>query len=722
MVYMIPSIKLFSNTLYIGNTRKTGMARIPDTEIQRLKEEVAVQRLIEASGVVLKKGGKDFTGVCPFHADATASLVVTPHKNLWHCFGCQIGGGPIDWVMKSRGVSFRHAVELLKEEVVGGHSSLAADSAAGSAPVKRTTARTLPAPVAFDADDQALLSQTIAYYHQRLKQSSEALAYLASRGLDHPGLVDAFQLGVADRTLGLTLPEKTRKDGAAIRTRLQKVGLLRESGHEHFNGSLVVPVLDADGNVVEVYGRKLLDNLRTGTPKHLYLPGAHAGVFNLAGVVAAGARDVGQREVILCEALIDAMTFWCAGFTNVTSSYGIEGFTGDMLLALKTNHIERVFIAYDRDEPGDKAAAKLAPLLVAEGLEVLRVLFPQGMDANAFTKKMTPPQQSLALVLRQAQWVGGVKKPEPSSLAAAPLQEAAPELSEINRSVAQVEYAQAATEKIATELPDEVQMQTGMCTWRIRSWKKNLTPEAMRVNVQVRHGETGHFVDTLDLFSAKSRAALVRAASVELGAPEDAVKRELGAVLLKLESLQDTLMAASASSSNDTTGSAVPILTAEQEQAALELLRAPDLMQRIVADLHTLGVVGEATNLQAAYLAAVSCPDVHDTCARRMCEHFRKIHARRRANCALQIAHFKCRTVSARLFLQQLPVFDRIAPRRVRTVLNRWLLTVSVAGLLAPNVVTHQQTIQSLNPVPLCLGVGLLHMGKAFALPRFGGC
>jgi DNA primase len=75
------------------------MARIPDTEIQRLKEEVAVQRLIEASGMVLKKGGKDFTGVCPFHTDATASLVVTPHKNLWHCFGCQIGGGPIDWVM-----------------------------------------------------------------------------------------------------------------------------------------------------------------------------------------------------------------------------------------------------------------------------------------------------------------------------------------------------------------------------------------------------------------------------------------------------------------------------------------------------------------------------------------------------------------------------------------------------------------------------------------------
>jgi DNA primase len=83
------------------------MARIPEAELERLKSEVSVQRLVEASGVELKKGGKDFIGRCPFHEDDQASLVVTPHKNLWHCFGCQIGGGPIDWVIKSKGVSFR---------------------------------------------------------------------------------------------------------------------------------------------------------------------------------------------------------------------------------------------------------------------------------------------------------------------------------------------------------------------------------------------------------------------------------------------------------------------------------------------------------------------------------------------------------------------------------------------------------------------------------------
>ncbi|HQW21211.1 MAG TPA: CHC2 zinc finger domain-containing protein [Rhodocyclaceae bacterium] len=115
-----------------------------------------------------KKSGKDFVCQCPFHADDTASLVVTPAKNLWHCFGCGIGGGPIDWVIKKNGVSFRHAVELLREGI--------SPSAAG--PVKRTTVRALPPPIAPDADDQQLLDDTITYYHERLKQSPEALAYL----------------------------------------------------------------------------------------------------------------------------------------------------------------------------------------------------------------------------------------------------------------------------------------------------------------------------------------------------------------------------------------------------------------------------------------------------------------------------------------------------------------------------------------------------------------
>jgi DNA primase len=72
------------------------MARIPEAEVQRLKDEVAVQRLVEAAGIELKRVGKDLAGRCAFHEDDEPSLIVTPAKNLWHCFGCQVGGGPID--------------------------------------------------------------------------------------------------------------------------------------------------------------------------------------------------------------------------------------------------------------------------------------------------------------------------------------------------------------------------------------------------------------------------------------------------------------------------------------------------------------------------------------------------------------------------------------------------------------------------------------------------
>jgi DNA primase len=230
------------------------MARIPDNELQRLKEEVSVQRLVESSGVELKKAGKDKLGRCPFHEDDTASLVVTGAKNLWHCFGCGIGGGPIDWVMKRQGVSFRHAVELLKAD-----PSLAAE---GAGPRTASTVRKLPTPVSLEADEQRLLDEAIGYYHQTLKESPEALAYLEARGLTHPELIDRFKLGYANRTLGLRLPLKNRTAGAELRTKLQRVGILRETGHEHLNGSLVVPILDAEGHVVEAYGRRSSRTLR----------------------------------------------------------------------------------------------------------------------------------------------------------------------------------------------------------------------------------------------------------------------------------------------------------------------------------------------------------------------------------------------------------------------------------------------------------------------------
>ena len=111
-----------------------------------------------------------------------------------------------------------------------------------------------------------LLLQVAGYYNETLKQSPEAMKYLESRGLQSPEIIDRFKLGFANRTLGLRLPAKNRAAGAEMRGRLQKLGVYRESGHEHFNGSLVIPVFNLAGEVVEMYGRKITPNLREGTP------------------------------------------------------------------------------------------------------------------------------------------------------------------------------------------------------------------------------------------------------------------------------------------------------------------------------------------------------------------------------------------------------------------------------------------------------------------------
>jgi DNA primase (bacterial type) len=583
------------------------MARIPDSEIERLKNEVSVERLVEDSGIALKKAGKDLLGCCPFHADDTASLVVTPGKNLWHCFGCGAGGGSIDWVMKSRGVSFRHAVELLREGV----SSLAAES--GS--VKRSTVRALPPPVSLDADGQALLNETIVFYHERLKQNPEALLYLRARGLDHAELIDRFKLGLADRSLGLRLPEKNRKAGAELRGRFQAIGILRASGHEHFNGSLVVPVFDEAGDVVEVYGRKLLDNLRAGTPKHLYLPGPHRGVWNVEALKAG-------TEIILCESLIDAMTFWCAGYRNVTAAYGIEGFTDDHLAACRQHGTERVLIAYDRDEAGERGAAKVAERLMAEGIECFRIQFPKGMDANDYALKVAPAQKSLGLVIRRAVWLGkGASPAQPDGTPCATLPEATPLQPSGTSSFLAAENA--AQEQLAAppellpaspmpetarDVPVEISDKEIALTlgdgrdarrYRVRGLAKNLAVDVMKVNLMVGSHDAFH-IDTLDLYNAKQRTHYIAQAAQETGLDERILKGDLGRVLLALEQLQDATIARVLQPEPQ------PDMNDADRQAALALLKSPDLIARILSDFAACGLVGEETNKLVGYLAAVS--------------------------------------------------------------------------------------------------------------------
>ncbi len=609
------------------------MPRIPDSELDRLKTEVSLVRLIEARGIALVKQGKDLAGRCPFHEEATPSLVVSPAKNLFHCFGCGAAGGPIDWVMKLDGVSFRRAVELLRIELgeapavaLPAGSAVPADSPLAAAADAADPAAAAPAVDA--ADDAALLASVLDYYHATLKQSPEALEYLRSRGLDHPDLIDTFRLGYANRTLGYHLPDKQLKAGAVQRGALQRIGLLRASGHEHFNGSLVVPVVAPDGAITEVYGRKILpaSKLRAGTPLHLYLPGPHRGVFNEAGLV-------GQEEVILCEALLDALTLWCAGYRNVTSAYGVEGFTDEILAALHRHGAKRVLIAYDADEPGNTAADKLAPKLMAEGFECYRCRFPKGMDANQYAQEVQPAAKSLGLVIRQAEWIGkGAPPPRPevkpaaaavedsplAAAVAAPL-DATDALDALDAEPAAAS-APSVTPHVDAEPPTyripptepplpvdiddkELRLTLGDRAYTVRGIEKNLSYEQLKVWLRVSRGDHVH-VDTVELYAAKQRAAWLKQAAVEIGAAEDLLRGDLAKLLRAVEQRQDAVIQAQLAPAAPVDAAAA--LGAAERAAGEALLRDPALIDRIVADVEATGVVGESANALVAYLACVS--------------------------------------------------------------------------------------------------------------------
>ena len=577
------------------------MARVADEEIERLKKEVDLAELVIRSGVALKKAGADLLGCCPFHDDDTPSLVVTPKKGLWHCMGaCQVGGTAIDWVTRTQGVSFRHAVEVLREGmapvIVPGR---------GAPVAKRSVARRLPSPLDVSAEDQAVLSSVLDYYHATLLESPEALAYLARRKIDQPEVISRFRLGYANRTLGYRLPAKRSKEGDAVRDRLERLGVLRTSGHEHLSGSLVVPVITPNGVVTELYGRKVGQHLRSGTPAHLYLPGPHHGVWNEEGL--------GGGEVILCESLIDALTFYCCGFPHVTAAYGTSGFTADHMAAFERQGVTRVLIAYDHDPAGDEGAKKVATELRARGVECLRLLFPYGTDANDVATAASKPADALGQLVRAAEWMGAGaattrRRAGPVADGDASQSDGADtEVADHSDRAEALPFSAAVFPDATVEPPvipatpvphDELVLEVGTRRWRVRHIPKTPSPGSLRVNVMVGAGERFH-VDTVDLYSAKQRAAYVDAAASELRAERDTVKVELGQVLLATEDAQ-----AAVTVTHATEG--VAAISAEEREAALSLLTSPDLIEQVADAFVTLGVVGEQTSALTTWLTLTS--------------------------------------------------------------------------------------------------------------------
>ena len=290
-------------------------------------------------------------------------------------------------------------------------------------------------------------------------------------------------------------------------------------------------------------------------------------------------------------------------------------------------------LAFDNDPAGNTAATKIAGKLLETGVGVFRLNLPAGADVNDVVVDAVDPTDTLSRLLRTALWMGAGTAPERRH--AAPVPNAGPPTIETPAPIADpadgggdgdgagvveplplppapvppmgpvepglVSPAAAGDEGPAVSVDDrELTISFGERRWRVRGLAKVTSFDLLRVNVLVAVSDRFH-VDTLDLYSARARAAFCQMAAAELQLDEGVIKRDLGRVLLACEThAEDVIAGAQTPKTIEVT------LTDPERESALSLLRDPDLVGCVVADFERVGLVGEATNCVVGYLAAIS--------------------------------------------------------------------------------------------------------------------
>lgn len=529
--------------------------RIDESRIERLKQSVDLVALIEASGVKLKKRGSNYQGHCPFHKEKTPSFTVTPTKGLWHCLGCSATGNVIQFVQQHEGLSFNEAFNRLESQYP---PSVSAPVLRTAQPSPAAAAKLVAPPLVAvsDVERSKLLMRVARFYHQRFLDRPEGLQYLVKRrGIKNVALLRDYQIGYADGSLLAALPQ----DDERIE-RFKAIGVLSERGREFFAGCIVFPLFDSQGNVVNLYGRKLED----GEVNHWYLPGTKRGLWNYQ----AAKRST---SLILAESVIDALTLIDHGMSDVLPCYGVSGLTDDQLSLLDQCKTQSLVVCFDGDDAGRRGVEKIREQLKGKKIAIDIATLPEGEDINSFLS--THELSDFKAVLPcAAHGIGAAS---------------------VATNAVQSSSAPAQPERTAHGL-----------TWRngTRAYEvKAIARQGTQLKATLKASkqgdkQRGFELHTLDLYSARSREAYAQTCAVLFEVEATLVKADLTQLVEHVEAW--TPAAAEAAP--------VVELSEQDRAAAMALLRDPQLLDHIEADLTTLGVAGESLNKQLCYLASIS--------------------------------------------------------------------------------------------------------------------
>lgn len=347
--------------------------RLPPEKIEEIRNSIDIVELIGAF-VMLKKRGKNYVGLCPFHNEKTPSFTVSSEKQMYHCFGCGAGGNLISFVMEFEKISFIEAVKFLAEK----------------------TGISLPVHThEYDAaanEQEELYSACKAaglFFYHNLTETSEgkfALEYFHKRGFSKD-TIRTFGLGYSANSWD-SLIKHAEGINIPIQT-LEKAGLVRKredgSFYDYFRGRAMFPIFSSTGRTVGFGARKLFEDDQLGK----YLNSPETLIYNKSRIlygISHAKEAIREKDfVVLVEGYADLIHVYQEGIHNIVASSG-TALTADQI-QLISRYTKNITIVYDADSAGSKAAMRGVDLILEKDLDVTVAVLPQGDDPDSFVDK-----------------------------------------------------------------------------------------------------------------------------------------------------------------------------------------------------------------------------------------------------------------------------------------------------------------------------------------------
>ncbi len=357
--------------------------RIPEETINRIKERTSIVDLI-GEYVQLKKAGKTYRGLCPFHTEKTPSFMVSPDKGIYHCFGCGVGGNAFNFIMKFKGVSFPEAVTLVGEKV---GIQVRAFTQEGT---DRGTFGAL----------LTIIGETVELYKKSLfsEEGKRVLDYLHTRRIS-PATLKAFHIGFAPDSWDHAL-NYLRKRGFS-EPLIEESGIIvkRKSGsgyYDRFRNRIIFPIQDTIGRFIG-FGGRVLPGSDPDLPK--YINTNENAVFHkgrhLYGLYQAEAVIRKSDSIFIVEGYVDVLRMHEAGYTNTVAPLGTA--LTEEQVSLFMRYTRNNYLVFDSDEAGTKATLKSISLMHRKGIDPSVIRLPAGCDPGDFFDSYTPEDFNLLI-------------------------------------------------------------------------------------------------------------------------------------------------------------------------------------------------------------------------------------------------------------------------------------------------------------------------------------